>query len=184
MTEEQIKSKAKEQCPNDEFAQQIIIDAINWATKKLEKENADLEEKLANADYQLEGRDNEIAELKKDKQNLRADLRTARNNLRAKDTAYQLAMEELNYAKTHCLFHSDCPTQKENAELKEKYDTCLRENTGLKIHSAYVEKKFTKAKEIIKKLLDAYEYVIRYEEYADREILKQAEQFINSEEEK
>lgn len=21
--------------------------------------------------------------------------------------------EELNYAETHCLFHSDCPTQKE-----------------------------------------------------------------------
>ena len=41
---------------------------------------------------------------------------------------------------------------KENAELKSKYDTCLRENTGLKIHNAYVEKKLTKAKEIIKML--------------------------------
>ena len=30
----------------------------------MQEENADLEEKLANADYQLEGRDNEIAELK------------------------------------------------------------------------------------------------------------------------
>lgn len=66
----------------------------------------------------------ENAELKKDKQNLRADLRTARNNLQVKDTAYQLAMEELNYAKTHCLFHSDCPTQKENTELKIVLSKC------------------------------------------------------------
>ncbi len=46
MTEEQIKTKAKEQFPNDEFAQQIIIDAINWATKELEKENAELKEEI------------------------------------------------------------------------------------------------------------------------------------------
>ena len=42
MTEEQIKAKAKEQFPNDEFKQQIVIDAIIWATKELEKENAEL----------------------------------------------------------------------------------------------------------------------------------------------
>ena len=42
MTKEQIKAKAKEQFPNDEFKQQIVIDAINWATKDLEKENAEL----------------------------------------------------------------------------------------------------------------------------------------------
>ena len=37
MTEEQIKAKAKEQFPNDEFYQQIVIDAINWATKELQE---------------------------------------------------------------------------------------------------------------------------------------------------
>ena len=47
MTEEKIKAKAKEQFPNDEFAQQIIIDAINWATKELEKENAELKERVS-----------------------------------------------------------------------------------------------------------------------------------------
>lgn len=26
--------------------------------------------------------------------------------------------EELNYAESHCLFHSDCPTQKENESLE------------------------------------------------------------------
>ena len=47
MTQEQIKVKAKEYFPNDEFKQQIVIDAINWATKELEKENAELEEEKA-----------------------------------------------------------------------------------------------------------------------------------------
>ena len=42
----------------------------------------------------------------------------------------------------------------ENAELNVKYDTCLRENTGLKIHNAYVEKKLTEAKEIIRKFVE------------------------------
>lgn len=46
MTQEQIKSKAKEYFPNDEFKQQIVIDAINWATKELQKENAELKLKL------------------------------------------------------------------------------------------------------------------------------------------
>lgn len=65
---------------------------------------------------------------------------------------------------------------------KEKYDKCLRENTGLKIHNAYVEKKLTKAKEIIKKLSDAYKYVIRFEEYADKKVLAEAEQFLEEKE--
>ena len=30
--------------------------------------------------------------------------------------------EELNYANSHCLFHSDCPTQKEKTELKSACD--------------------------------------------------------------
>lgn len=38
MTEEQIKERAKEKFPNDEFKQQIVIDAINWATKELKEE--------------------------------------------------------------------------------------------------------------------------------------------------
>lgn len=33
--------------------------------------------------------------------------------------------DELNYAKSHCLFHSDCPTQKENAELKSECRRCV-----------------------------------------------------------
>ena len=46
----------------------------------------------------------ELTELKRDKQSLRADLRTAKNNLQAKDTVYRLAMEE-------------------NAKLKEKLES-------------------------------------------------------------
>lgn len=36
MTKEQIKAYAVKQFPNDEFKQQIVIDAINWATKELQ----------------------------------------------------------------------------------------------------------------------------------------------------
>ena len=44
MTEEQIKAKAKEQFPNDEFKQQAIINAINWATKELQEEITEAKE--------------------------------------------------------------------------------------------------------------------------------------------
>lgn len=54
MTEEQIKAKAKEQFPNDEFKQQIVIDAIIWATKELEKENTELKEQISTKDILIE----------------------------------------------------------------------------------------------------------------------------------
>ena len=48
MTEEQIKAKAKEQFPNDEFKQQAIINAINWATKELQEEANEWKTKFEN----------------------------------------------------------------------------------------------------------------------------------------
>ena len=39
MTEEQIEAYAVDQFPNDEFKQQAIINALNWATKELQEEN-------------------------------------------------------------------------------------------------------------------------------------------------
>ena len=70
MTQEQIKAKAKEYFPNDEFKQQIVIDAINWATKELQKENAELKRHIKAdcidcADYYKNKRlEKENAELK------------------------------------------------------------------------------------------------------------------------
>ena len=49
--EERIKAKAKEQFPNDEFKQQIVIDAINCITKKLQEENKYLKEALECAEH-------------------------------------------------------------------------------------------------------------------------------------
>lgn len=66
--------------------------------------------------------------------------------------------------------------QKENADLKAKYDTCLRENTGLKIHSAYVEKKLANAKEIIKLLL----WDLRNRSYEPVKDIERAEQFLKN----
>lgn len=39
--------------------------------------------------------------------------------------------------------------------LEKKYDTRLRENTGLKIHNAYVEKKLIEGREVVLSLYNA-----------------------------
>lgn len=62
----------------------------------------------------------------------------------------------------------------ENNALKAKYDTRLRENTGLKIHNAYVEKKLAEAKDIIRELLN-------FDIFPDVGIKRQAEQFLEEE---
>ncbi len=40
-------------------------------------------------------------------------------------------------------------------KLEKKYDTSLRENTGLKIHNAYVEKKLIEGREVVLSLYNA-----------------------------
>lgn len=57
-----LADKLKQENVKD-FLVSLWVDCSTEATKELEKENAELEDKLANADYQLEGRDNEIAKL-------------------------------------------------------------------------------------------------------------------------
>ena len=119
MTEEHIKEKAKDfvskraggTSKEMDYYADILAEFVNEITKELQNENAELEEKLEQAEKDL-------------------------------------ADYQFNYPTIKEL-------EKENAELKEKYDTCLRENTGLKIHSAYVEKKLTKAKELIEDMYDA-----------------------------
>ena len=78
MTQEQIKVKAKEYFPNDEFKQQIVIDAINWATRELEKENAELKQTKGKVVEHFEAygqcRDSRrIAELEKENEKLKTD---------------------------------------------------------------------------------------------------------------
>jgi hypothetical protein len=58
--------------------------------------------------------------------------------------------DELNYAETHCLFHSDCPTQKENEELKEMYHESDEDNNKLRENIPIL----AEAKDHIKRLLD------------------------------
>lgn len=74
-------------------------------------------------------------------------------------------------------------TKQENAALKSKYDTCLRENTGLKIHNAYVEKKLNKAKEILKVVLNKWKedrWILQSEKEVKmiEKTMKEAEQFL------
>jgi hypothetical protein len=61
-----------------------------------------------------------------------------------------------------------------HSELEKKYDTCLRENTGLKIHNTFIEKKLSEAKEIIQQMLRDIPNRMWYTD----ETIKQAEQFL------
>ena len=72
MTKEELKQEAKEWIAknskefitNPKYSPFDYAEAIYLAgAEPREKQIADLEDKLANADYQLEGRDNEIREL-------------------------------------------------------------------------------------------------------------------------
>lgn len=93
--------------------------------------------------------------------------------------------EELNYSKTHCLFHSDCPTQKELAGIKLKVEA-LSEDVPwneLKDKSEVVGK-LTKAKDLIELLLSDNRIMkaqFESEEQANIwfEHIHQAEQFIS-----
>ena len=93
--------------------------------------------------------------------------------------------EELNYAETHCLFHSDCPTQKELASIKLKVEA-LSEDVPwneLKDKSEVVGK-LTKAKDLIELLLSDNRIMkaqFESEEQANIwfEHIHQAEQFIS-----
>ena len=102
--------------------------------------------------------------------------------------------EELNYAETHCLFHSDCPTQKENAELKENLEPLRLKVEALAGDIPWSELKdkgevigrLTKAKGIIKKFSEFVNNEIEYDsenpqEYTNlwNKLCEEAEQFLS-----
>lgn len=165
---------------------------------------AELEEKLANADYQLEGRDNEIRELENQQkidalqivalQNEKGELTDRVKELEAQiekmkaelhhrlispshDDSDCLDKKEVDYAENHCLFHNDCPIQKENAELKVENAFCEKACEG----ATMMYEHLVKAKEIIKKYMRFKPVVggVQYyhEEYEQTE--KEAEQFLS-----
>ena len=89
--------------------------------------------------------------------------------------------EELNYSKTHCLFHSDCPTQKELAGFKLKVEALEGQTPWKDIKDkSEVIGKLTKAKEIIKELLNScFGYNSKTVNY---EVKAKAEQFLKESE--
>ena len=66
----------------------------------------------------------------------------------------------------------------ENKELKTKYDTRLRENTGLKIHNAYVEKKLAEAKYMLNEFMWISKAGDEDFEHDYSELIEEAEKFI------
>lgn len=89
--------------------------------------------------------------------------------------------EELNYSKTHCLFHSDCPTQKELAGFKLKVEALEGQIPWKDIKDkSEVLGKLSKAKEIIKGLLNScFGYNSKTVNY---EVKAKAEQFLKESE--
>ena len=85
--------------------------------------------------------------------------------------------EKLNYSKTHCLFHSDCPTQKELADIKLKVEALEGQSPWKDIkNKSEVIGKLSKAKEIIKELLNScFGYNSKTVNY---EVKAKAEQFL------
>lgn len=103
MTDEELKKKCTERAKIFQQAMESChssspIDCIEWFADRV----AELEDKLANADYQLEGRDNEIAELEQENKVLAQNL---------EDT------DIVNKA-----------LEKENAELKSGCGMCYRKD--------------------------------------------------------
>ena len=126
-----------------------------------ENKIAELEDKLANADFAIEGRDNEIAELEKEKCELLGIIQ-------GKDKA----IEELktDYNVLSC-------SVGDFGELQDKLEEEQRKNNGLSDN-------LTKAKEIIKKLKALYLYPVVTKDDVKRqdEILEEAEQFLKDSE--
>lgn len=89
--------------------------------------------------------------------------------------------EELNYSKTHCLFPSDCPTQKELADIKLKVEALEGQTPWKDIKDkSEVLGKLSKAKEIIKGLLNScFGYNSKTVNY---EVKAKAEQFLKESE--
>lgn len=90
--------------------------------------------------------------------------------------------EELNYSKTHCLFHSDCPTQKELAGFKLKVEALEGQTPWKDIKDkSEVIGKLTKAKEIIGNLLGLLPDEVLYHDFYNRTYVAPAEQFLKEE---
>ena len=117
MTKEELKKEAEEYaeqfygwCNNDQVTDVAIATYITSAEPR-EKRIAELEDKLANADYQLEGRDIKIKELEKENAELKSD-----NDARRFAMAMSAKVEK--------------QLRKENAELKELIKNIIRVTWG------------------------------------------------------
>ena len=138
-------------------------------TRPYEKRIAELEEKLANADYQLEGRDLEIKELEKENAELKERLLKVENAYKRKSEA-EWRLNDL-YQKSLTAYA--------NAEkCSREYFTRYRDMLD----------RYIKAKEIIKKFSEFVNNEIEYDpehpqEHTDlwNKLCEEAEQFLNKE---
>lgn len=166
MTEEQKIKRAKELYGNLVYPKthiELYIDGYLAGAKELENQIADIK---ANCDLAIEGRDIKIKELEQ----------------KNKELEKRLVFARAEFQRQY----------KENAELKSELTKKADTNHSLVEQMADLESDFricehnadtyydqlTKAKEVIKELLDSYKYVIRFREYVDKKPIAKAEQFL------
>ena len=139
-----------------------------------------------------------------DKDKIKFAIRYLKKGLKSKRTPplYEVLMNELGFVREQELsklegkladltseyYELENLKNNEIAELKVKYDICLRENTGLKIHSAYVEKKLAEAKELLREIIDTPVFTQMggelYENEGYAELVEETEQFLKEIKEK
>lgn len=113
MTKEELKQEAEEYYEDETEGTFQICEDCYWFADAVQTAYVDSAEPREKRIAELE---QENKELIRDKQNLRADLRTARNNLEAKDTVYHLTTEELN-----CVITNFNTFKSEAKELLKKF---------------------------------------------------------------
>ena len=155
----------------------FTVQAYLASAEPREKRIAELEDKLANADYQLEGRDVKIKELEKENAELKETCNKWFEHLknREEELLNELNNQNVKYNK------QIAELEKENAELKEKVnilDNCDR--LGDVITEAYKDQ-LTKAKELMKEFVHHYKAKTIYIENM-QDLLEQAEQFLKDSE--
>ena len=202
--EQKLKiAELKEQLETFRLKVEALSGDIPWSELKdksdLIKENAELEEKLANADYQLEGRDLKIAELEQENAELKCHIGLTVECEKAQKNGklclgYGGDEDEpceqcKNCIKCECGYYQLGETEKDMriAELTEQNTSLLtsvenlnktvqeleQENAELKEEYKYwldmKDSKLTKAKEIIKKFIACENRTVDYEDIIEAE---------------
>ena len=198
MTKEELEIDNKRLDFNEEFQlvvkkeepkeQDIRLNKLCFDYQEKEKRIAELEDKLANADYQLEGRDIKIKELEHQLVHRNClDCSNHSSNLRMRNLELEKENEQIKNSDTLCKLIGEqkrkiAELEKENAELKKQLGMSNKVYNDNLDYSHHIEGQLINAKEIIEGLM---RFCRCFAQHHTEDIrYKEAEQFLNSEVEK